>query len=150
MIKRRFIDIGLGFLLFLLVMIVEFLVTLPFGTPDQGMSQLRGDLNREFLLTAAPALVLSALVALAAHTRSTGRGLSRGLTWLVVIGALYLAIGLGKATTVMFATVGMWLTLVAVVGGAVLGGWLGGRRKPGTARQTPGANDSAPLRTRLT
>lgn len=146
MIRRRLVDIALGLLVFLLVMIAEFVVTLPEGTPAQTPWPTRAGLNHEFLLAAGPALLIAALVAFGSHTRSVRQGLRRGVTWLVVLGVLYLAIGLGNGTTMMFATVGMWLMLAAVVAGGVAGGWLGARR----AAQAPGANDSAPLRTRLT
>ncbi|HEX2857080.1 MAG TPA: hypothetical protein VHO26_06330 [Propionibacteriaceae bacterium] len=145
MVKRRLIDVGLGVLLFLLLLIAEFLVTLPSGTPADG-ARLRAGLNHELSLTAAPALVLSVLLAIGSHTRSSAQGLWRGLTWVVVVGLVYLAIGLGNGTTVMFATTGMWLTLAAVVVGSVIGGWVGGRRTP----QASGEKESAPWRTRLT
>ena len=147
MVKRLLVDVGLGLLLFILVMILEFVVTLPSAPAGPDLpAPSRADLNREFLLTAAPALVTSAVVAMGSHTRSPRQGLRRGITWVVVLVAFYLAIGLGNGTTAMFATPGMWLTLAAVLLGAVGGGRLSERR----ALHSPGGKDSAPLRTRLT
>jgi len=152
MVKRRLIDVGLGVLLFLLLLIAEFLVTLPSGTPADG-ARLRAGINHELSLTAAPALVLSVLLAVGAHTRSSAQGLWRGLTWVIVVGVIYLVIGLGNGTAVMFATTGLSLTLAAVVVGSVVGGWIGGRRAPqasGGKTQASGEKESAPWRTRLT
>ncbi len=143
MIKRHLVDAGLGLLLFFLVMVVEFLVNLPYGSPAAD-ADLWGPLNRELLLTAGPALAVSGLLAFGSHTRSWRQGLRRGVTWALVLGVLYLVIGLGNGTAVMFATWGLWLTLMAVLVGAVAGGWLGGRR----LSHEPG-NDSAALRTRV-
>lgn len=145
MVKRIGVDAALGVVLFILVMAAEILVTLPFGTPAEG-SDLAAGLNREFLLTAGPALVLSAALAWWVRTPSPGHGMGRGLVWALVSVLFYLAIGLGNGTTVMFATPGLWLLEIAVVVGATLAGWFPPRR----ARDGRGGNDSAALRTRLT
>lgn len=139
-IKRVFLDIVLGVLLFVLVLIVEFVVTLPFGGPPPESGDLRGFLNHEFLLTAAPVLLLAGLLGLVVHTRSIREGLRRGLIWMAVIAAIYLVIGLGNATTVMFATPGMWLTLAAVAAGAVAAGWLDERGAGRTHHFRPAAD----------
>ena len=145
MVKRIAVDVGLGVSLFVLVMVAELLVTLPSGSAAEG-SDLASALNREFLLTALPALVLSTALAWWAHTPSPGHGMGLGLVWALVLGLFYLSIGVGNGTSVMFATGGMWLMLAAVVAGATLAGWLPRRRR----RQRRSGNDSAALRTRLT
>lgn len=123
--KRFLTDIGLGLAVFILVMVAEFLVTLP--TPMTGEAPTTSMLNRELLLTAPLALVISAVVALLARTRTPADGARHGVAWALLICVLYLVIGLANGTAFMFATIGMYALLIGIALGPILVGWFRGR-----------------------
>ncbi len=119
--RRWVVDVGLGFAALVLVVIMEALVTLPFGEPDPG--QLREALNREFLLTALPALAVTALLAYVAKTAEARSGVRRGLIWAGIFAGAYAVLGVANGTISGFATIGAAVLLVSLVLGPVLAGY---------------------------
>lgn len=140
--KRLITDVGLGVLLMALVLAGEFLITLPLpgdGGVIRTGAALWAALNLELGLAAVPAVASSVLLAWVTGTRTIGHGVRQGVIWTVVVGALYLWMGVTNDTTVMFTTVGLWVLLAAVFAGPVLAGWYRSRRTG-----VPVTTDSAP------
>ena len=120
-----------GLLLFVCVMVAEFLVTLPF-TPREGVPT---DLTLEFGLTAPLAFGVS--WGLARFLRTTrAQANSRGFVWAIIVLALYVLIGLGNGTLALFA---VW-TFLLLVSAILLGPVVAGRMSDGrpTARRSAG------------
>jgi hypothetical protein len=124
--KRILTDVATGVGIFLLVMIAEFVVTLPdwLGTgPYTENDQVRWRvLLIEFALAAPFALVISWVVGRWRRTSSLGEGLQRGLIWAAVACFFYLIMAWGNGTWVLFAVPTLYILLAALVAGAVVSG----------------------------
>lgn len=125
---------GLG--LFVLIMIAEFLVTLPFGEgiPESDRAAWAAAVNTELLLTAIPAFLITGAAAWLVRAGSAAEGLRRGAVWTAVVAALYVLIALGNRTP-MFTSPGIYVLLAATLAGPVVAGAVFGpsRRRPTTS-----------------
>jgi hypothetical protein len=117
-VKKLFLDILLGFLLFIFIFVVEFSIMLIFGDPAGFEANQFSAVSLEFLLISLPAGILSFLLALLIKTIKQADALRRGIVWAVEILFVYLAIGLLNNTAgVIFSSFGMYLMLVLVFSG---------------------------------
>jgi len=88
--KRFLINILLGFLVFVLILACEAVVTLPFGEPQEGKLGLY--LTYEFLLTAIPAGLVTLILAWVTRTKTKAEALYKSLIWTGVVAILYFVI----------------------------------------------------------
>ncbi|SHJ10858.1 hypothetical protein [Parasporobacterium paucivorans] len=111
-------EILFGILIFIIIMILEFLVTLPFGeagVENMSHEQLRPHLNREFLLTALPAGIVTFLFAWLLKTDTRASAVRRSCVWIVIALVLYLLMGIGNSNLdVLFTNFGMYVLLICI------------------------------------
>lgn len=115
-------DILLGFGIFVIIMILEFLVTLPFGEPaamDAG--ELGMFLNREFLLTAVPAAIVTYLFARFSEVQTIVSAYRRSITWTLMILVFYVIIAVGNDNVgPIFGSYGFYVLLAGIFAGPIL------------------------------
>lgn len=137
--KKLLVEATWGVGLFALILVAEFLVTLPFesGLTDDA-ARLRV-LAIEFGLTAPCALVLAFALARARHTGGLVEGTRRGLIWLAVVALCYLGLALGNTNQIMLTVPTLYVLLACVLLGSVAAGaWAGRRPGPSDAAGTAG------------
>lgn len=116
---KVFRDFLFGLIVFIVIMLCEFTVTLPFGDPwelsPKNYSQF---INKEFLCTALPAGIVTFLFAALLKTKSKAEALKRSGLWTAMIGFLYLIIGIGNDNyRVLFGNAGMYILLACAFAG---------------------------------
>jgi hypothetical protein len=88
-------------------------VTLPFGEPSE-LSQATYSqfINRELLLTALPALLVTLMFAGLLKTKNKSDALKRSITWTVFLTLNYLLIGIGNDNfKLIFGNIGIYILL---------------------------------------
>lgn len=120
--KQIMIDILFGIFTIIVVTIFEFLVTLPFGNPGElskeGYSYL---VNREFLLTALPAAVVTFMFAWLLKTKHKSDSIRRAFIWTIMVALYYVLIGLGNNNLQeLFITIGIYVMLVCTFAGPII------------------------------
>lgn len=149
-LKKLLIDIGIGFIVVVLVGIVWAV------TPDSmlgrigGMSlpgpydrlneaQITQAVNVEFLYGAILALVITVVFALAAGVRGPREGVRRGIVWAGVAAVCYLIMGIGGGTFGhIFGSVGVYALVAAMALGPIV---VGSIRRPAVAVPAEDAAD---------
>ena len=140
MVKRVIIDVAVGAVLAFVSQIVQFgayLLLLGIGypmpyesaPPDPGAHpDWVAQINMMSLVSAVLVLLLSVLAAWLLRTRDLNEGLRRGLIWAGVVILWHLVIGLANGTMAAFGIYGVWVYFAAFALGAIVVGWLRGRR----------------------
>ena len=120
--KKIFLDSLFGFLIVIVVTVLEFLVTLPFGEPGEfNQDYYLHLINREFLLTALPAGVTTFTFTQLLKTQSRKDARRRGIIWTVILFLNYLIIGIGNDNFKMiFGTFSIYVMLACAYLGTVL------------------------------
>jgi len=116
-------DALFGMLVFVAVMACEFIVTLPFGeiAYESGRSEWATQINREFLVTALPAVLITFAFSFLLKTKSRKEAIRRGTIWSGTFVLLYIVIGIGNHDLdLIFGTVGVYVLLACVFSGPVL------------------------------
>jgi len=114
-------DILSGALIFILIMLFEFAVTLPFGEPGVESGELSIYLNREFLLTAIPAAILTYMAAMVTKVPTLVSAYRKGFIWTTVVLGLYTIIAVGNDNVgPIFGSYGFYVLLAGVFIGPVL------------------------------
>ena len=114
-------DILLGLLIFVLIMVLEFAVTLPFGEPGGESGDLAAYLNREFLLTAIPAAILTYTAAMVTKIPTIAIAYRKSIIWTAVVLVLYTIIAVGNDNVgPIFGSYAFYLLLLGVFLGPVL------------------------------
>ena len=114
-------DVLSGLLIFVLIMVLEFAVTLPFGEPGGGSGDLAAYLNREFLLTAIPAAILTYTAAMVTKIPTIYSAYRKSIIWTAVVLGLYTIIAVGNDNLgPIFGSYGFYLLLLGVFLGPVL------------------------------
>lgn len=117
-------DILFGILIFVVIMLAELLVSLPFdeaGVETFTNEELKPHLNREFLLTAIPAVIITFFAAWFLKTDSRASAVRRSIIWTLIAVILYLIMGIGNDNlNVLFGVAGMYVLLLAIFAGPLL------------------------------
>jgi Fe2+ transport system protein B len=114
-------DVLSGLLIFVLIMVLEFAVTLPFGEPSNESGDLAVYLNREFLLTAIPAAILTYTAAMVTKVPTIVSAYRKSIIWTVVVLGLYTIIAVGNDNVgPIFGSYGFYLLLLGVFIGPIL------------------------------
>lgn len=113
---------AVAILVTVLIVIAEFLVTLPFGEPEFTVPEsYRHYVNLEYLLTAIPAFFISAGISRLMKTVSKRDSLRRGLTWAAVLALTDTVIGIGNENFfILFGTFGIYLKYICTAAGPAL------------------------------
>ncbi|MDZ5710801.1 hypothetical protein [Jeotgalibacillus haloalkalitolerans] len=116
-------DILFGIVVFIVVMVMEFLVTLPFGTQDVWAlpeEEYRQYLNLEFLLTAIPAGLVTYLFA-RWQKPDQKAGWRKAWTWTLIAFVMYFAIGIGNGNLEdIFGVLGIYVMLAFMFAGPLI------------------------------
>lgn len=117
MLKKIGIDLLLGFLVILLVMIAEMLVTLPFSTGGE-VEVTSSLLNLELVIAALPAFLITMFLAGRLKSVEFKDAMRRSLIWAGMLLLFYVVIGLGNGTfSSIFTGFGIYvLVICAFVG----------------------------------
>lgn len=114
-------DVLSGLLIFVLIMVLEFAVTLPFGEPGVESGELAAYLNREFLLTAIPATILTYLAARVMKVTTLANAYRKSIIWTAVVLGLYTIIAVGNDNVgPIFGSYSFYLLLLGVFLGPIL------------------------------
>ncbi|MFY9902196.1 MAG: hypothetical protein WAK52_06270 [Trichococcus sp.] len=114
-------DVLSGLLIFVLIMVLEFAVTLPFGEPGNESGDLAVYLNREFLLTAIPAAILTYMAAMVTKVPTIVSAYRKSIIWTVVVLGLYTISAVGNDNVgPIFGSYGFYLLLLGVFIGPIL------------------------------
>jgi hypothetical protein len=120
--KKILIDILFGILTVLFVTICEFLVTLPFGEPGQPDSlDYSSMIDRELLLTALPAAVVTFFLAWLFMTKNQSDSFRRSIAGTLMLAMWYIVIGIGNGNlSEIFTTIGVYVLLTCVFAGPLI------------------------------
>ena len=112
-----------GILIFIAIMISEFIVTLPFGeiAYESDRTEWAMLINREFLVTALPAALVTFAFSWLFKTKSRKEAIRRGMIWTGILVLFYIFIGIGNQNLdLIFGTVGVYVLLACAFSGPVL------------------------------
>ena len=120
--KAIITDILLAFGIFVIIMILEFLVTLPFGAPTNlEVGELGAFLNREFLLTAVPAAIVTYLFARLSNGQTIVSAYRKSIIWTLMILAFYAIIAVGNDNVgPIFGSYGFYVLLAGIFAGPII------------------------------
>ncbi|SCP99380.1 hypothetical protein [Anaerobium acetethylicum] len=96
---KKFVkDVLIGILVVIVVIIFEFIVTIPFGLPSEGIDResWRKIMSREFLVTAVPAGLTTFVFALLLKTGTRADAIRRAVIWTLLLGLNYFLMGIGN------------------------------------------------------
>ena len=114
-------DVLTGLLIFVLIMVLEFAVTLPFGDPGSESGELAAYLNREFLLTAIPAAILTYLAAMVTKVPTIVSAYRKSTIWTAVVLIFYTIIAVGNDNVgPIFGSYSFYLLLLGIFLGPIL------------------------------
>lgn len=121
--KKTVKDILFGLVVLMVIILVEFLVTIPFGTvgEEATTADFSAFMNREFLLTAIPAAAVTYIFTAVRKTRTRAEAFQHSVTWTLMIFLMYFFMGLGNNNLgEIFTTVGIYVLLAAAFAGPLL------------------------------
>ena len=113
-------DVLFGVLIVIVITILEFLVTIPFGLPAEGISreEWAAFISRELLITAVPAFLTTFVFALLLKTKSKADAIQRAVFWTSILCINYIVIGLGNDNlSLIFGTIGIYVLLICTFAG---------------------------------
>lgn len=115
-------DFLYGILVVIVITVFEFLVTLPFGDPwELRPVEYFRYINRELLLTALPAGIVTFMFAWILKTEGKSGALRRALVWSIVIFLNYMIIGIGNNNFwEIFGTIGIYVLLICAYLGPIV------------------------------
>jgi hypothetical protein len=109
-----------GVLIIVVTLIFEFLVTLPFTEVASEIDRARWAflINRELLLTAFPAALITYTFTWLLKTKSRKDALRKGIIWTCVLAFYYILISIGNGSfDLMFGNIGVYVLLVCAFAG---------------------------------
>lgn len=116
-------DILFGFVVLMVIILMEFIVTIPFGIVGEGATstEFSAFMNREFLLTAIPAAAVTYIFTAVRKTSSRAQAFQHSVTWTLMIFLMYFLMGIGNNSLgEIFSTVGIYVLLAAAFAGPIL------------------------------
>ena len=116
-------DILFGFVVLLVIILLEFIVTIPFGTVGEQATraEFSAIMNREFLLTAIPAAAVTYIFTAVRKTRTRAEAFQHSVIWTLMIFLMYFLMGLGNNNLgEIFSTIGIYVLLAAAFAGPII------------------------------
>lgn len=120
--KRIVKDILFGVLVLIVITILEFIVTIPFGLPGQEISRPEWAqiISRELLLTAIPGFLTSYVFAMLLKTKSRREAIRKSIIWTSIICINFLVMGMGNDNLdLIFGTIGIYVLLACTFAGPI-------------------------------
>lgn len=115
-------DILFGFLVLVATILAEFVMTIPFGLAggSEG-ADFTQFMNREFLITALPAGLITFLFAWLSKTKTGGDALRKSIIWTGMIGLYFLLVGMGNGNIgELFGAYALYILFVCAFLGPLL------------------------------
>jgi len=116
-------DALFGILIIIVITILEFIITIPFGEPVEQIDRtmLANFINRELLLTALPAFLTTFVFAGLLKTKIKADSIRRGIIWAGILALNYILIGIGNDNfELIFSKIGIYVLLACSFAGPVL------------------------------
>ncbi len=115
-------DILVGFLVVVMIILCEFIVTIPFGLPNfTSQADYIEFMSREFLLTALPALFVTYGFAWLLKSKTMKAAVQRSIIWTSMVLLNFVIIGLGNNNLKeIFRTLGIYVLLVCTFSGPII------------------------------
>lgn len=116
-------DLLFGVLIVVVTLIFEFIVTIPFTEVATESDRARWAflINRELLLTALPAMLITFIFAWLLNTTTRKDALRRGIIWTGILAAYYVLISIGnKSFDLMFGNIGVYVLLGCAFAGTLV------------------------------
>ena len=115
-------DFLFGILVLIVITILEFVVTIPFGMPaDQpSRDEWAAIISRELLLTAIPGFLTAYVFAMLLKTKSRADAIQKAVLWTSILCINFLVMGLGNDNLdLIFGTIGIYVLLVCTFAGPI-------------------------------
>lgn len=116
-------DVLFGILIVIVITLLEFIVTIPFGLPADGISrdEWAAIISRELLITAIPAFVTTFVFAFLLKTKNKAEAIQRAVFWTSILLLNFFIMGLGNDNlSLIFGTVGIYVLLVCAFAGPIV------------------------------
>lgn len=116
-------DFLFGILVLIVITILEFVVTIPFGYPGDQISRQEwgGIINRELLLTAIPGFLTSYVFAMLLKTKSRADAIQKAVFWASIVCINFLIMGIGNDNLdLIFGNIGIYVLLVCTFAGPIV------------------------------
>lgn len=120
--KKLIMDVLFGVVVLVAIVLMEFLVTIPFGYyVEGGQESFQQVMNREFLLTALPATLVTFVFAMLLKTETLADAVRRGVIWTLIVGLYFFGVGIGNGNFMeMFGTLGIYVLLLCTFLGPIV------------------------------
>lgn len=116
-------DVLFGVLIVIVITLLEFLITIPFGYPAEGLDRdaWAAFISRELLITAVPAFLTTFVFALLLKTKSKADAIQKAVFWTSILCVNFFVMGLGNDNLgLIFGTVGVYFLLVCAFAGPLV------------------------------
>lgn len=116
-------DVLFGVVIVIVVTLLEFVVTIPFGMPAEDLSndEWAAIISRELLLTAVPAFLTTYVFALLLKTKGKAEAIQKAVFWTSILCLNYLIIGVGNDNLgSIFGTIGIYVLLICAFAGPLV------------------------------
>lgn len=116
-------DVLFGILIVIVVTLLEFVVTIPFGLPADSISrdEWAAIISRELLITAIPAFLTTFVFALLLKTKSKADAIQKSVFWTSILCINYFIMGLGNDNLgLIFGTLGVYILLICAFAGPIV------------------------------
>jgi hypothetical protein len=116
-------DVLFGILIVIVVTLLEFVVTIPFGLPADSISrdEWAAIISRELLITAIPAFLTTFVFALLLKTKSKADAIQKAVFWTSILCINYFIMGLGNDNLgLIFGTLGVYILLICAFAGPIV------------------------------
>lgn len=121
--KKVIKDLLFGVLIIVVILIFEFIVTIPFTEVASESDRVRWAflINRELLMTALPAALITYTFTWLLKTKSRKDALRRGIIWTCILALYYILISFGNGSfDLMFGNIGVYALLVCAFSGTMI------------------------------
>ncbi|MCE5222028.1 MAG: hypothetical protein LLF98_12450 [Clostridium sp.] len=116
-------DVLYGIVIIIVITILEFIVTIPFGEVSEEIDNVKwaSMINLELLLTALPATVTTLVFAWLLKTKSKADALKKGIIWTSILALNYILIGIGNNNIrLIFGKIGIYVLLACAFAGTFI------------------------------
>ena len=116
-------DVLFGILIIVVITLLEFVVTIPFGLPAEGITrdEWARFISRELLITAIPAFVTTFVFAVLLKTKTKAEAIQRAIFWTSILLINYFIMGLGNDNLdLIFGTMGIYALLLCAFAGPIV------------------------------
>jgi len=112
-----------GVLILVFTLVFEFIVTIPFSEIASESDRARWAflINRELLLTALPAALITFTFCWLLTTATRKDALRRGIIWACILALYYILISIGnRSFSLMFGSIGVYVLLASAFAGTAI------------------------------